>query len=185
MIVKARRRVHAGEIDLHVYQGQSFDAERGGWTLWFSISLQQAGSQGRVRLTGRDPNAPLAIDHAYLTDPADLETLCDGVELVNALADAGPFAEITDPLPGRRLTWRDRDELRAKVRAQVGTTYHPCGTCRMGPADDPGAVVDHEGRVHGVSGLRVADAAIFPTIPRANIHASIVAAAEKLAGRSA
>ena len=181
MIVKARSCVHADEIDLHVYQGQSFDAERGGWTLWFSISLQQAGSQGRLRLTSRDPNAPLAIDHAYLSDPDDLDAICDGVELINTLADAAPLADMTEPLPGRRLTWRDREELRAKVRAQIGTTYHPCGTCRMGPVSDPEAVVDHAGRVHGVPGLRVADASIFPTIPRANIHASIVAAAERLA----
>jgi 5-(hydroxymethyl)furfural/furfural oxidase len=51
----------------------------------------------------------------------------------------------------------------------------------MGPADDPGAVVDHLGRVRGVAGLRVADAAIFPTSPRANLHFTVVAAAEKLA----
>ena len=51
----------------------------------------------------------------------------------------------------------------------------------MGPADDPGAVVDHEGRVHSIAGLRVADASIFPTGPRANIHATVVAVAEKLA----
>ena len=51
----------------------------------------------------------------------------------------------------------------------------------MGPAADPGAVVDHAGRVHGLAGLRVADASIFPTSPRANIHCTVVAVAEKLA----
>ena len=71
--------------------------------------------------------------------------------------------------------------LRAWIREEAGTTFHPSSTCRMGPADDPGAVVDHLGRVHGVAGLRVADAAIFPTSPRANLHFTVVAAAEKLA----
>jgi choline dehydrogenase-like flavoprotein len=51
----------------------------------------------------------------------------------------------------------------------------------MGPADDPGSVVDHWGCVHGIRGLRIADASIFPTGPRANIHATVVAVAEKLA----
>ena len=77
--------------------------------------------------------------------------------------------------------WRDRDELRAWVRDHVGTAFHPSSTCRMGPATDPDAVVDHAGRVHGVSGLRVADASVFPTIPRANLHCTVVAVAEKLA----
>jgi choline dehydrogenase-like flavoprotein len=51
----------------------------------------------------------------------------------------------------------------------------------MGPASDPGSVVDHAGRVHGLAGLRVADASVFPTVPRANIHFTIIAVAEKLA----
>jgi choline dehydrogenase-like flavoprotein len=67
------------------------------------------------------------------------------------------------------------------VRGNPGTTFHPSGTCRMGPSSDQDAVVDHEGRVHGVASLRVADASIFPTIPRANVHCTVVAAAEKIA----
>ncbi len=71
--------------------------------------------------------------------------------------------------------------MREWVRANAGTTYHPSSTCRMGPASDPAAVVDHLGRIHGVGGLRVADASIFPSGPRANIHFTVVAVAEKLA----
>ena len=77
--------------------------------------------------------------------------------------------------------WDDRDDLRAWVREHVETTFHPSGTCRMGSLADPEAVVDHAGRVYGVGGLRVVDASIFPTIPRANIHCTVVAVAEKLA----
>jgi choline dehydrogenase len=181
LMIKARGRQTGEEIDLHVYQGQSFDGERGAWTFWLSVSLQPARSRGRVRLTSADPAATLEIDHAYFSDPSDLEILCDGVEFVNELIAAPPLAHLVTPLSGRALRWRGRDELRAKVRTNVATTFHPSGTCRMGPETDPAAVVDHEGRVRGVAGLRVVDAAIFPTIPRANLHCTIVAAAEKFA----
>jgi choline dehydrogenase-like flavoprotein len=86
-----------------------------------------------------------------------------------------------EPLPGPFPAWRDRDELRAAVGEHVVTTFHPSSTCRMGPANDPDAVVDHVGRVHGLGGLRVVDAATFPTGPRANLHCTVVAAGEKLA----
>ncbi|HEY7033962.1 MAG TPA: GMC family oxidoreductase N-terminal domain-containing protein [Thermomicrobiales bacterium] len=181
IILKARSGQATDEIDLHVYQGQSWDAGRGAWSFWFSVSLQQAFSRGRVRLTSPDPEASLEIDHAHLADPHDREALCDGVELVNRLAATPPLAGAVTPVPERTMRWRDRDELRALVGASPGTTFHPSGTCRMGPSDDPAAVVDQAGRVHGIGGLRVADASIFPTIPRANIHCTIVAAAEKIA----
>ena len=128
-----------------------------------------------------DPAATLEIDHAYFADPTDLEACCDGVELIGRLVGARPLADVLDPAPGRAPTWRDRADLRAWVRAHVATTFHPAGTCRMGPATDRAAVVDHAGRVHGIAGLRVADASVFPTIPRANIHCTVVAVAEKLA----
>jgi choline dehydrogenase len=143
--------------------------------------LQDARSRGRLRLTSPDPEAPLEIDHGHLSDPRDLEALCDGVELANRLVAAAPLAGAVTPLPERTLRWRDRDELRRRVRAQVGTTYHPSSTCRMGPASDPTAVVDHRGRVRGLAGLLVADASIFPTGPRCNLHFPVVAVAEKLA----
>ena len=72
-------------------------------------------------------------------------------------------------------------DLDTWVRGNTGGYWHPVGTCRMGPADDPGAVVDAAGRVHGVEGLVVADASIFPTIPRANTNLPTMGAAEYIA----
>ncbi|MEZ4532324.1 MAG: GMC oxidoreductase [Thermomicrobiales bacterium] len=72
-----------------------------------------------------------------------------------------------------------------KVRSQVGTTFHPSSSCRMGPASDPMAVVDAHAQVYGVDGLLVVDASIFPTGPRVNLHCPIVAAAEKIAAELA
>lgn len=180
VMIRACSGQRDSEIDLHVYEGQSYSEEVGAWTAWLSISLQDARSRGRLRLTAADPAAPLDIDHAYFSEPTDLEALCDGVELIHALLNAEPLAEIVSVIPERTLQFRDRDELRAKLRAQVGTTFHPSSTCRMGPASDPLAVVDHEGRVRGVDSLRVVDASIFPWGPRGNLHFPVTAVAEKL-----
>jgi choline dehydrogenase-like flavoprotein len=67
------------------------------------------------------------------------------------------------------------------ARDSVASYYHPTGTCRMGAADDPGGVVDGLGRVHGLEGVRVADASIVPVSPRANTHLTTLAVAERVA----
>jgi choline dehydrogenase len=180
-LIKARSRQADEEIDLYIVHGQFHHEERERWVAWFALNLEVARSRGRVRLTSPDPAATLEIDHAYLADPADLEACCDGVELIARLVATEPLADMVDPVPGQVPEWRDRDELRAWVRDRVATSFHPSSTCRMGPETDPEAVVDHAGRVHGVAGLRVVDASIFPSSPRANIHCTVVAVAEKLA----
>jgi choline dehydrogenase len=181
VLAKARSR-HAGDdIDLHVYIGQNFDESFGAWFLWITASLQFACSQGRVRLSSADPMAPLDIDHAYLSDPADLEAQCDGIELVERIIASAPMQRVLEPCAEDSPPWGAAGELPAWARSRVGTTFHPSSTCRMGPASDPMAVVDHDGRVRGVAGLRIVDASIFPTGPRANLHFTVVAAAEKLA----
>lgn len=181
LLIKARSRQATEEIDLHITYGYERDEARGGWGAFFIVCLELARSMGRVRLSSPDPAATLTIDHGYFTDPVDLEALCDGVELAARLLATPPLATVVEPVLGLVPAWHGRDELRAWVRDHVMTTFHPSSTCRMGPAADPGAVVDHAGRVYGVAGLRVADAAIFPSGPRANLHCTVVAVAEKLA----
>lgn len=185
LMIKARSSQVDGEIDLHVYQGQSYDRDTGQWRLWLSVSLQHARSEGRLRLTSRDPEAPLEIDHNYFGDPAELEALADGVELVNALVTSGALGEIVQPIPENTLTWSTPQELRQKIRSQVGTTFHPSSSCRMGPASDPMSVVDEHASVRGIENLMVVDASIFPTGPRGNLHFPVVATAEKIAGELA
>lgn len=79
----------------------------------------------------------------------------------------------------------DDERLAEHVRSNVAGTFHVCGTCRMGPADDPQAVVDSSGRVYGVEGLRVADASVMPTVPRGNTNIPTIMVAERLAARIA
>jgi choline dehydrogenase len=181
VLAKARSR-HAGDdVDLHIYIGQNFDESTGAWFLWITASLQFARSRGRVRLTSADPVAPLDIEHGYLSDPADLEALCDGIELVERIIASAPMQRVLEPYAEEMPPWRDAAGLPAWALSRFGTTFHPSSTCRMGPRSDPMAVVDHDALVHGVGALRVIDASIFPTGPRANVHFTVVAVAEKLA----
>lgn len=75
----------------------------------------------------------------------------------------------------------DPDQIEATLRAHADTEYHVCGTARMGPADDPMAVVDARLRVRGIDGLRIADASVMPTITSNNIHAAVIMIGERCA----
>ena len=86
---------------------------------------------------------------------------------------------MTEAWPGPGV--RDSGGLRDWIRRTVGSYYHPAGTCRIGPGPDDGAVVDPELRVHGIAGLRVADASVMPVIPNAPLHATVLAIAERAA----
>ncbi len=180
-VIFARSNQIDTEIDLHLYPIQIFSEDLGRWVYRLTPSLQWSRSTGRVRLTAPDPNATLDIDHKYLSDPTDLEALCDGVELSARITATPPLSTHLTPDSNHRFDWQSRDELREFVKARAVTSYHPSSTCRMGPASDPTAVVDHLGLVHGLSGLRVVDASIFPWGPRCNLHFPTIAAAEHIA----
>ncbi|CAN5806980.1 GMC family oxidoreductase N-terminal domain-containing protein [soil metagenome] len=180
-MLKARSSQSETEIDLHLYPGEAFDERIDGWTLAFGVSLQYARSMGTVRLTSADPEAELAIDHNYFSDPRDLEAICDGYELMHRIAGTPPLRDmLAGPMrDGPHL--RDREALKEVVRAEVGTTYHPSSSCKMGPLRDPLAVVNHRCQVRGLRGARVVDASVFPFGPRANLHFTVCAVAEHLA----
>ena len=183
VMMRARSNQVDREIDLHLYPREIPDGVTGGWLFGFGISLMHARSKGRVRLTGPDLEAPLDIDHRWFSDDEglDLEALADGVQLAYRLVTTAPLSEMLDVSDAQRRLAADREAIRGVLRREASTTFHPSSTCRMGPAHDPTAVVDAEGRVHGLAGLRVVDASIFPWGPRCNLHAPVVAVAEKLA----
>ncbi|HQY30611.1 MAG TPA: GMC family oxidoreductase, partial [Thermomicrobiales bacterium] len=180
VMILAQSKQSPDEIDLHIYHGQRI--EEGVWSVWIDISVQYSRSVGTVRLTSADPLAAPAIDHRHLSDPRDLEAMCDGAELAADLFDSAIVRQTMMAEPKAR-SWQNRDELRAFIRQNVSTMFHPSGTCKMGPAIDPLAVVDADARVHGVRGLRVVDASIFPQGPRGNTHGPTVASAEVVARR--
>ncbi len=102
------------------------------------------------------------------------------LDVVPGLADV-VFGRLTGRRVDLEALVKDRKALADHVRANVAGTFHVSGTCRIGRADDPGAVVDPAGRVRGVGGLRVVDASIMPTVPRGNTNIPTVMIAEKIA----
>jgi choline dehydrogenase len=127
--------------------------------------LLKPRSRGRVRLRSADPADPPRIELPGLRDPADAERLAEGYRRALDVA-------------GVRL---GASELAERVRTEVRSLPHTVGTCAMGPRPDDGAVVDADGRVHGVDGLRIADASIMPDIPSGFTHLSTIMIAERLA----
>src|SRR5882724_10264097 len=102
------------------------------------------------------------------------------LDISPAISDFG-LAQLTgDAVPLEKLV-TDEERLAEHIRTNVAGTFHPSGTCRMGAADDPDAVVDPAGRVRGVEGLRVADASVMPEVPRGNTNIPTIMIAEKLA----
>jgi choline dehydrogenase len=169
------------EIDCHIYNAQYYDSDLEEWVISLAVSMVSARSTGTVSLTSPDPTALPRIEHRMLSEPEDLERMCDGIEFAMELFDAGPVATINTPIEGRRWDTSDREVLRGLVRQRAVSTNHCSGTAKMGPSTDHLAVVDQTGRVYGAENLVVADSSIFPSCPRGNIHFPVVAAAEKIA----
>jgi choline dehydrogenase len=136
-------------------------------------------ARGTVTLRDTDPLSNAVVRAGYLDEPADLQVLVEGVELARELARTAPFDEFRGEEYGPGKEASTAAELRAYVRANATTLWHPAGTCRMGTG--PEAVVGPDLRVHGVEGLRVADASVMPVITAGNTHAPSVMIGEKAA----
>jgi choline dehydrogenase len=148
-----------------------------GFTL--AATLVRPRSRGRITLQSPDPAVAPVIDPRYLADPADLRVLRAGLRLARRIVAAPAFDDYRgeELLPGPDLT--EDAALDQFIREKSETLYHPAGTCRMGRGPD--AVVDERLRVHGVAGLRVADASVMPVIPSGNTNAPTIMIAERAA----
>jgi choline dehydrogenase len=144
-----------------------------------SVCNLRPTSRGYVRIKSPDPLAAPGIHCRYLSTPEDRKVAADSLRLTRRIA-VQPALERYAPaefLPGPQF--QSDDEL-ARIAGDIGTTiFHPVGTCRMGAADDASAVVDTRLRVRGVSGLRVVDASIMPTITSGNTNAPALMIAER------
>lgn len=161
---------------------KNFDKSKGVYS--FLSVLLHPKSKGLVRLTSRDPTAPLNIDLNYLSDPSDFGALRAALRLTLRIRDN--MRALGYPLVDWEVPIGEDDEalddfIRRPNRNR--STYHYSSTCRMAPEDDQdgGGVVDDELRVHGVDGLRVADSSVFPWVLGAHLQAPTVAVAEKCA----
>ena len=146
------------------------------------VTLQRPLSAGSIRLAGRDPAVQPVIDINLLAEEQDMEKMVDGVKRAWAILQSDPIVALTGQVlrPDASVV-ADDEAIREYLRANVTHLVHPVGTCKMGLADDPGAVVDQQGRVHGLTGLRVVDASIMPNIPRGNTNVPTIMIGEKIA----
>jgi choline dehydrogenase len=144
-----------------------------------SVCNLRPTSRGYVRIRSADPHAHPAIMPNYLSTPEDRRVAADGLRLTRRIAAQPALAKYAPDefKPGREY---QTDEALAKAAGDVGTTiFHPVGTCRMGVASDPAAVVDSRLRVIGLERLRVVDASIMPTITSGNTNSPTVMIAER------
>lgn len=140
----------------------------------FSPNVARARSTGTVRLRSADSAAPPRIDFQYFTDPYDEKILVEGLKLSRRIAAQSPLKDWIkrELFPG--VAVQGDEALSTYGRKVAGTVYHPAGTCKMGSADDPTAVVDPQLRVRGIDNLRVADASIFPTMIGVNPNLTVM-----------
>ncbi len=152
------------------------------------VWVNQCFSRGVLRLSSTDPLAQPIIEENMLDDPRDALRMRDGVRRLLDIARQPGFDSIakliTTGPEGDSLDTLDSDAAIDRwVMRTAGDAQHATSSCRMGPADDPGSVVDPDCRVIGIAGLRVIDASIMPSVVCANTHLTTVMIAETMAHR--
>jgi choline dehydrogenase-like flavoprotein len=150
-----------------------------GWFL--HMAVLRPATRGRIELASADPAAKPVLHPEFLEARDDVETLKRALREARRIAGMPALARLSgeELLPGPAID--DDAAFEAFIRERVATTYHPVGTCKMGPASDPLAVVDPELRVHGLEGLRVADASIMPNLIGGNTSAPSMMIGERAA----
>ena len=146
------------------------------------LQLQQAVGAGGLWLTSADPHVQPYLDYRFLMDSWDRQRLREAARLCVRLLEHDAYRDIVE----QRFIPTDQDlssdgALDAWLLKNVQHTSHISGTCKMGPASDPMAVVDQYCRVHGLDNLRVVDASVMPDVTRANTHATTIMIAERVA----
>jgi choline dehydrogenase len=150
--------------------------------LFVVVALQQEDARGRVSLQSADPAQAPRIEFDYMSSERDRRRMREAVRTCAGLLTSRAMSEIFDRMTEMTpAILGSDDKLDAWVSKHLAPTFHATSTCRMGPADDPGAVVDQRGRVHGVSGLRVGDVSICPTIPTRGPNNTAIMIGERMA----
>ena len=141
----------------------------------------RSSSRGEITLKSADPNEAPRIFFNYMSTDQDWEDFRTCIRLTREIFSQDAFNDHVkhEIQPGNAL--QTDDEIDSFIREHAESAYHPCGTCRIGRADDPMAVVDSDMRVIGVQGLRVADSSVFPRITNGNLNAPSIMVGEKTA----
>lgn len=164
-------------IDLHILLRPPVEIVGTQPLLTFSVNLLEQRQRGRVYLRSADPVDLPGIDPRTLVDDDDLKATLGGMGIVQRLVGTPPLSELHGPIvvPAPEADWG------RYARTAVDTYFHGVGTCKMGPASDPMAVVSQRLRVHGLANLWVADASILPSVTHGNTNLTCVMIGERLA----
>ena len=167
-------------LDVNIELITRIPRRRGPAAFGLAASVEWIEGRGQVRQRSADPGDSPVIESAFGTNEQDVArtvaVLGDALAIARRPELAELYHDIVFPDPGRS----GPDDLAALARRASGSGYHPVGTAAMGPADDPGAVVDQYGRCHAIDGLVVADASIMPTVPRANTNLTSIMIGEHI-----
>jgi choline dehydrogenase len=164
------------------HRPHSVQIDEAGAYFGISVALQNASTAGELTLTAADPHVQPRLEYRYLASPWDRQRMRQAIRLAVQIAQQPAFKDIVvrRVFPGDDILASDA-ALDAWMLANVTTQHHSSGTCKMGPASDPLAVVDQRCRVHGLEGLRVVDASVMPDVIRANTNATTIMIAERVA----
>jgi len=183
----AEGSVHFNDMQLFLFgriplKGTRLEHSIGAQPYLACASLVKPRTVGRLRIESADPNAAPALDLNFCSDDDDQRRMAGGFRHCwNALHTA-PLADRIERIPyWTDAAFRSEETLIAAMTPAVATAYHPVGTVPMGPDGDEGAVVDQRCRVRGIEQLRVVDASVMPSIPRANTNLPCMMIAERVA----
>jgi choline dehydrogenase len=182
--IRSRAGIQYPDIQYHFlplavsYDGKTLATEHG---MQAHVGPMRSKSRGWIRLASPDPLDAPKIFFNYMSDPEDWQDMRACVRLTREIFAQAAF----DPWRGREIQPGAEITSNAAIddfiREKVESAYHPSGTCKMGSATDPTAVVDPEARVIGIEGLRVVDSSIIPSITNGNLNAPTIMLAEKAA----
>ncbi len=182
--IRSKAGVEYPDIQYHFlpiavrYDGKAVAAGHG---FQAHVGPMRSKSRGSVTLRSSDPNAPPVIRFNYMSDPSDWEDFRAAIRLTREIFRQEAFKPYLKEELQPGSAHQTDAELDDFLREHVESAYHPCGTCRMGRASDPMAVVDPECRVIGVEGLRVADSSVFPQVTNGNLNGPSIMTGEKAA----
>ncbi|WP_449433327.1 choline dehydrogenase [Pseudomonas putida] len=150
-------------------------------TFQLHCALMTAESRGHIKLRSKDPATPAAITINFLQNPIDRQSLREAVRIARRLVSTHALGPYTgeELEPGAHVI--TDEQIDQWINKRVTTSWHLASTCKMGPASDPLAVVGPDLRVHGIDGLRVADASIMPVVVSANTNAASIMIGEHAA----
>ncbi|KWZ41340.1 dehydrogenase [Burkholderia savannae] len=172
-----------GDLDLHVTATHLFPHDQSPTKVGFvlAVALTRPLSVGSLKLASRKPGDAPVIDLNFLADEQDRVRLLDGIKLARRIGRTAPLSDLIhselNPGPGVPTD----EQILASVRSTLDTYHHPTSTAPMGVPGDPHAVVDLDGRVHGMHNLRVVDASIFPDSVSVATNVTTIATAEHIA----